>query len=159
MLTKANPDNKTFEFEVDAVAVHVPDVPALKPVLQSVHAVVEEQTLQFDGHDVVQVGAAVAYPEAHNKQDDVELKNQQFEIELVPVMHDPLAYKSEPVAQPPVHDVAVAEQSVGVPPPDGMVYPWAATMHVVADITEHPVTKATQVPGPFGSVAVVGINV
>jgi hypothetical protein len=60
MLTKANPENKTFEFDVDAVAVQVPDVPAVKPVLQTVQAVVEVQTLQFDPHAVVQVGTAVA---------------------------------------------------------------------------------------------------
>jgi hypothetical protein len=61
MLTKANPDNKTFADDpVPDVAVHVPVDEAVKDVLQTVHEVDEVQTLQFDGHDVVQVGTAVA---------------------------------------------------------------------------------------------------
>jgi hypothetical protein len=63
MLTKANPDNKTFALEpVLEVAVQVPDDDAVKPVLHPVETqtVDDEQTLQFDGQAVVQVGTAVA---------------------------------------------------------------------------------------------------
>jgi len=57
---KANPDNKTFaDDEVPDVAVHVPEVPAEKPLLQTVHDVAEVQARQLDPQPP-HVGIAVA---------------------------------------------------------------------------------------------------
>jgi hypothetical protein len=149
MLTKANPDNKTLADDpVVVVAVQVPDDEAVNPVLHPVETqtVDDEQTLQFDGHAVVHVGAAVAYPGPHNKQFDVEFDNQQFDTP-VPVTYEPLAYKIDPLAGPPVHAVPFAVQLLTTPAVK--VYPKAATAHV-APPTVHvaqPTLVVTQVPG------------
>jgi len=60
---KANPDaNVAADDPVVVVAVQVPDDDAVKPVLHPVETqtVDDEQTLQFEGQAVVQVGTAVA---------------------------------------------------------------------------------------------------
>jgi hypothetical protein len=64
MLTKANPDNKTFADDpVPVEATHVPVDEAVKVGLQTVHEVADVQTLQFEGHAVEHVGMAVPYPD------------------------------------------------------------------------------------------------
>jgi len=63
MLTKANPDNKTFADDpVPLDEVHVPVDEAVKPVLQ-VEQPVLVQVLQFAEHAVKHDGIAVAYPD------------------------------------------------------------------------------------------------
>jgi len=156
MLTKANPDNKTLADDpVVLVAVHVPDEEAVKPVLQPVEAqtVDEVHVLQFDGHAVVHVGAAVAKPEAHNKQLDVELDNQQF-VTPVPDTYEPLAYKTYEAAGPPVQAVPFAAHAVTTPAAE-TVYPAEAVIQVdVPGVNAaHPTTVATHAPGHDPTVA------
>jgi len=78
----------------------------------------------------------------------VEFDNQQFETP-VPVTYEPLAYKIEPDAGPPVHAVPVAVQAETVPV-DERVYPGAACVQTAAaERTKHPVTLATHEPAHY----------
>jgi len=122
MLNETNPEMRMFELfgVVLTFVTHEPLEASVYPDEQFVHAVVEQAVHHVP--QAWQAGTFVANPHKHVTQNVVVLCDTQPVIPD-PTMHEPFDNKYEPEAQPPVHEVPVAEHAVAAPPPAGMVYP------------------------------------
>jgi len=130
---ETNPEIRMFELfgVVLAFVTHEPFEARVYPDEQFVHAVVEHAV--HHEPQAWQAGTFVAYPHKQVTQKVVALCVKHPVIP-VPVMHDPFVNKYWPEAQPPVHEVPVAEQAVAAPPPAGTVYPYKAWVQFVAEV-------------------------